>query len=178
VLGAHSVYLSSGARGTLTWEETAQRFCSAIAPCAEQARRAGIELLVEPAPALYAEFYFTHSLRDTVQLAEQAGVGVVIDVFSCWTEAQLRESIERAIDRCHLVQVADYVLGDRAFPCRAVPGDGAIPLLRIIGWILEAGYRGAFDLELIGPRIDKEGHLEAARRTAERLGELLVRLGA
>jgi sugar phosphate isomerase/epimerase len=178
VLGARSVYLTSGARGTLTWEETAERFCDAIAPCAEEARRAGVALLVEPAPALYAEFYFTHTLHDTVLLAEQAGVGVVIDVFSCWTEARLRESIERAMTRCHLVQVGDYVIGDRAFPCRAVPGDGAIPLARIIGWILEAGYRGAFDLELIGPRIDEEGHWEAVRRTADRLGDLLTRLGA
>src|SRR5262245_4565341 len=178
VLGARTVYTTSGARGTLTWEETAQRFCSAIAPCAEEARRAGVELLVEPAPTLYAEFYFTHTLRDAVLLAEQAGVGVVIDIFSCWTEAELRDSIERATKRCHLVQVGDYVLGDRALPCRAVPGDGAIPLARIIGWILEAGYRGAFDLELMGPRIDREGHYEAVRRAADRLGELLTRLGA
>jgi sugar phosphate isomerase/epimerase len=102
----------------------------------------------------------------------------VIDIFSVWTEAQLRESIERAMKRCHLVQVADYVIGDRRYPCRAVPGDGAIPLARIIGWILEAGYRGAFDLELMGPRIDREGHWEAVRRTAEQLGELLNKLGA
>jgi len=178
VLCARTVYLTSGARGALSWEETAQRFCSAIGPCAEQAHRDGIELLVEPAPALYADLYFTHTLRDAVQLAEVAGVGVVLDLFSCWTEAGLRESIERAMTRCHLVQVADYVLGDRSLPCRAVPGDGAIPLARIIGWILEAGYRGAFDLELMGPRIDKEGHGEAVRRSAERLGELLCRLGA
>jgi sugar phosphate isomerase/epimerase len=178
VLGARSVYTTSGARGALTWEEAAEKFCAAIAPCADEARRAGTQLLVEPAPALYAEFYFTHTLRDAVQLAEQAGVGVVIDIFSCWTEAGLRESIERSMKRCHLVQVADFVLGDRSFPCRAVPGDGAIPLARIIGWILEAGYRGAFDLELMGPRIDKEGHCEAVRRTTEWLGELLTRLGA
>jgi sugar phosphate isomerase/epimerase len=178
VLGARSVYVTSGARGALTWEETAERFCSAVAPLAAEARRAGIELLVEPAPALFADLYFTHTLRDAVQLAEQAGVGVVIDVFASWTEAQLRETVERAVKRCHLVQVADYVLGDRGFPCRAVPGDGAIPLARILGWILEAGYGGAFDLELMGPRIDKEGHCEAVRRTAQRLGELLTMLGA
>jgi sugar phosphate isomerase/epimerase len=178
VLDARTVYVTTGARGSLTWEETAQKFCSAIAPCADLARRAGIELLVEPAPALFADLYFTHTLRDAVQLAEQAGVGVVIDVFATWTEARLRESIERAVKRCHLVQVADYVLGDRAFPCRAVPGDGAIPLDRILGWILAAGYRGAFDLELMGPRIDAEGHCEAVRRSADRLGEILTRLGA
>jgi sugar phosphate isomerase/epimerase len=177
-LRARTVYTTTGARGALTFEETAQRFCAAVAPCAEQARRAGIELLVEPAPALYPEFYFTHTLRDAVQLAEQAGVGVVIDVFACWTEGGLRESIERAIPRCHLVQVADYEIGDRSYPCRAVPGDGAIPLAQILGWILGAGYRGALDLELMGPRIDREGHREAVRRTADRLGELLTALGA
>jgi sugar phosphate isomerase/epimerase len=178
VLGARTIYITSGARGALTWEETARRFCSAIAPCAEEARRAGVEILVEPAPTLYADLYFTHTLRDAVQLAEQADLGVCVDVFSCWTEAALHESIERAMKRCHLVQVGDYVLGDRSLPCRAVPGDGAIPLARIIGWILEAGYGGAFDLELMGPRIDREGHCEAVRRAADWLGELLTRLGA
>ena len=177
-LAARTVYMTTGGRGALTWEEAAQRFCSAVAPCAEQARKAGVELLIEPASTLYADIHLPHTLRDTVQLAEQAGIGVCIDIFSSWTEPQLRETIERAVKRCHLVQVSDYVLGDRALSCRAVPGDGAIPLERIIGWILEAGFRGNFDLELIGPRIDKEGHYEAVRRTCERLDEILVRLGA
>ena len=177
-LACKTVYMTTGGRGRLTWEEAAQRFCSAVAPGAEEARKAGVELLIEPAPALYADLHLTHTLRDTVQLAEQAGIGVCIDIFSCWTEPALKETIQRAVKRCHLVQVSDYVLGDRALSCRAVPGDGAIPLERIIGWILEEGYRGDFDLELLGPRIDKEGHYEAVRRTCERLGEILVRLRA
>jgi sugar phosphate isomerase/epimerase len=76
------------------------------------------------------------------------------------------------------VQVSDYVLGDRTTPCRAVPGDGAIPLERLIGEVLEAGYGGVFDLELIGPRIEAEGHRPATLRAAEILSEILVKLGA
>lgn len=177
-ISAQTVYMTTGGRGALTWEEAAQRFCAAVAPCAAEARQAGVELLIEPAPALYTDLHLVHTLRDTVFLAEQAGIGVCMDIFSCWTEPALRETIQRATKRCHLVQVSDYVLGDRALSCRAVPGDGAIPLERIIGWILEGGFEGAFDLELIGPRIDKEGHYDAVRRTCERLGEMLVRLGA
>jgi len=60
---------------------------------------------------------------------------------------------------------------------RAVPGDGNIPVKRILGWILKACYAGAFDLELIGPRIDEEGHLAAVRRSADNLGEMLRSLG-
>lgn len=111
-------------------------------------------------------------------LAELAGIGVCIDIYACWAEAALQETIERAMPRCHLIQVSDYVYGDRSLPSRAVPGDGAIPLERILGWALDAGYAGAFDLELIGPRIDAEGRREATRRAATNVGALLDALGA
>ena len=48
--------------------------------------------------------------------------------------------------------MSDYVLGDRSAPCRSVPGDGDIPLRRLIDDLLTAGYTGLFDLELVGPR--------------------------
>jgi sugar phosphate isomerase/epimerase len=170
--------MATGGRGALTWEQAAEAFCAAIAPCAAHAAAAGIELMIENTPPVYAHLNIVHSLRDTVALAEMAGIGVCLDVFSCWTEAELHRSIERAIPRCHIIQIADYVYGDRALPARAVPGDGAIPIRRILDWALSAGYRGAFDLELIGPRIDAEGHLAAARRAADNLGEMLVSLRA
>jgi hypothetical protein len=49
---------------------------------------------------------------------------------------------------------------------------------RILEWVLQAGYTGAFDIELIGPRIDAEGRLAAVRRTAANVGEMLIALGA
>ena len=177
-LGGRSIYMLTGGHGSLTWEEAADCFSRAIAPCVAQAKEAGIELMIENALPLYADFHIAHSLRDTVTLAEMAGIGVCIDLFGCWTEAGLRASIERAMPRCKLIQLSDYVYGDRTLPSRAVPGDGAIPLRRILDWMLGAGYPGAFDLELIGPRIDKEGHLAAARRTGDTLGKILSSLGA
>jgi sugar phosphate isomerase/epimerase len=70
------------------------------------------------------------------------------------------------------------VLGDRSLPARAVPGDGVIPLRRITEWLLRAGYRGAFDLELLGPRIEQERQLAAVRRACAYYGDLLESLGA
>ena len=77
-----------------------------------------------------------------------------------------------------LIQVSDYVLGDRTAPCRAVPGDGAIPLGRIMGAVLDAGYAGVFDVELVGPRIDAEGPYSATARAAQRISDILTTLGA
>jgi sugar phosphate isomerase/epimerase len=177
-IGARTIYMLTGGRGKLSWDEAARAFSAAVAPCAAEAREAGIELLIEPANTLFADLHIVHNLGDTLALAEQAGIGVCIDIFPIWTEPRLRATIGRAMSRCHLVQLSDYVPGDRSFPCRAVPGDGAIPLEQIVGWILEAGYEGAFDLELLGPRIDKEGHYQAVERACDRLGEMLIRLGA
>jgi sugar phosphate isomerase/epimerase len=177
-LGAKSIYMVTGGHGTLTWEEAADVFATAIAPCVAQARAAGVALMIENAPTVYADIHIAHSLRDTITLAETADIGVCIDIAGCWTEAGLQALIERALPRCQLVQVSDYVYGDRSYPSRAVPGDGAIPLQRILGWLLSAGYQGSFDLELLGPRIDAEGRTSAVRRAASKVGEILRVLGA
>lgn len=177
-LGARSIYFLTGGRGALDWEQAAARFAALVAPCVADARQLGMRLMIENAPALYADLHIAHSLADTLELAERCDLGVCVELHFCWAEAGLKQLFRRAIPRCGLVQVSDYVLGDRSLPSRAVPGDGVIPLERLLGELLEAGYQGMFDLELIGPRIDAEGALAATRRAAERLSELLLRLGA
>jgi sugar phosphate isomerase/epimerase len=177
-VGARSIYMLTGGRGDLDWERAAAAFSAAVAPCIAEARDAGVVLAVENALPLLAEIHIALSLRDAIALAEMAGIGVCIDIFGCWTEAGLDALIARAAPRSALVQVSDYVLGDRALPARAVPGDGAIPLRRILARLLDTGYAAGFDLELLGPRIDREGHVAAARRAARVVGEMLQELGA
>lgn len=175
-LGARSIYLLTGGHGGLSWGDAANCFSEAIAPCVEQANAAGINLAIENASSLYADIHIAHSLADTITLAEMANVGVCIDLFFCWAEANLPALFERAMPRCQLIQLSDYVYGDRALPARAVPGDGAIPLESIVRSLLDAGYKGVFDLELLGPRIDAEGRHVAVARAANYVGALLTRL--
>lgn len=177
-VGARVVYMLTGGRGELNWEQAAERFCTQIAPCVREAQRAGVALAIENASALYADIHFAHSLRDAITLAEMAGVGVCIDLFHCWAEADLAGLVERALPRTVQVQLSDYVLGDRALPARAVPGDGAIPIEPFVRQVLAGGYSHGFDLELIGPRIENEGRIEATRRSCEAISAMLKRLGA
>jgi sugar phosphate isomerase/epimerase len=131
-------------------------------------------LLVEPTAAVYADLSKAFTLRDTITLADEAGIGVCIDVAHCWTDPDLRSSIARAGGRVGLVQLADWLPGLR-HQFRAVPGDGAIPIERILGWILETGYDGLFDLELHEePGVPRVATLE---RALERSTDLLERLG-
>lgn len=177
-LGRPDVYLLTGARGSLSWEQAAERFGELIAPCRARAESAGVRLLVENASVFNADLHIAHTLADTITLASVAGIGICVDVHACWPEAGLTELIRRAIPRTGLVQVSDYVLGDRCAPCRAVPGDGVIPLKKIIGDALDAGYPGVFDIELVGPRIEQEGPRPATARAARRVSAILTELGA
>ncbi|WP_083410588.1 sugar phosphate isomerase/epimerase family protein [Mycolicibacterium rutilum] len=172
-VGARVVYMLTGGRGDLTWAHAAERFCESVAPCARAAESAGVALAIENASALYADIHIAHSLRDTITLAEMAGLGICIDLFHCWAEADLPALVHRALPRTELIQLSDYVLGDRALPARAVPGDGAIPIEAFVASVLGAGYRHGFDLELIGPRIDREGRLPAARRACAIMSAML-----
>jgi sugar phosphate isomerase/epimerase len=177
-LGAPNLYLVSGGRGSLLWDQAAERFAQLIAPCLGPARDKGVCLLVETASHLNADMHFAHTLDDTIRLAEIAGIGICIELAACWFEADLPTKFRRAMPLTSLVQISDYVAGDRATPNRAVPGDGMMPNAWLLRELLDAGYTGVFDLELVGPRIEAEGGFAATARAAKNLSELLVELGA
>ncbi|KAA0107508.1 sugar phosphate isomerase/epimerase [Mycolicibacterium sp. P1-5] len=175
---ARCIYLLTGGRGGLSWERAAEAFGSAIEPCVREAEQAGVSLAIENASALYADIHMAHSLRDTITLAESAGLGICIDLFHCWAEADLTGLLRAALPRTRLIQLSDYVLGDRGLPARAVPGDGAIPIESFVAQALTDGYRFGFDLELLGPRIDAEGRMVAAQRACGVVRGMLDRLGS
>ncbi len=177
-VGARTVYLLTGGRGALSWEQAAERFCAMVAPCVARAKTAGVALAIENASSLYADIHLAHTLRDTITLAEMGELRICIDVFHCWAEGDFETMVQRALPRTALIQLSDYVLGDRALPGRAVPGDGTIPIEAFVAQTLAGGYAHGFDLELIGPRIDQEGRFESARRACDVVGAMLDRLGA
>jgi sugar phosphate isomerase/epimerase len=172
---ARCVYGPAGGAPALEWEDAAAAFARAIAPAAQHARAAGVGLLLEPTISLFADVSMLQTLHDTVDLAERCGVGICLDIQHCWTERNLRDAIRRAIPLTGLVQLSDWVPGNRHH-FRAVPGDGVIPLTRIVGWILEAGYTGLFDLEVYAEPGIAAG--ETIARAIERGEALLARLGA
>ena len=101
-----------------------------------------------------------------------------MEVNACWAERGLARTIVDGIDTFRVVQVSDFAVGTLSTPNRLVPGDGDVPIERIVGQVLAAGYDGCFDLELIGPRIDEEGYASACSRAIDALGATLDRLGA
>jgi sugar phosphate isomerase/epimerase len=177
-VGAPVLYTVTGTAGAVPWEDAAEAFCRDVAPHVARAREVGVRLAVEPTNPLRTDVSFVHSVRDAIDLARTAGMGIVVDFYSAWYERGLDELVRKHIDLVALVQICDYKLGTFDMPNRCAVGDGDIPVERLLGLVLDAGYEGPFDLEVLGPRIEAEGYRAPIARSLERAGEMLGRLGA
>jgi sugar phosphate isomerase/epimerase len=177
-VGTRSIVITTGPAADLTWEDAADALETALLPVLEEARRDGFEIAFEHTNGLRFDISFVHNLRDGVDLARRLGIGLCMEVNNIWGERGLAETITRGVDLLRMVQVNDFVVGTFSTPDRAVPGDGDIPLRRILGQLVAAGYRRFFELEIVGPRIEAEGYASAVRRSLVYLTTLLGELGA
>jgi sugar phosphate isomerase/epimerase len=177
-VGAPSIVFTTGPFAPLTWDEAADALEAALAPVLAEARAHGIDFAIEHTNSLRVDVGFVHTLRDVVDLARRVDTGVCMELNACWAERDLASTIANGIDRIRLVQVSDFRVGTVASSQRLVPGDGDIPLERIIGELLAAGYSGLFELELIGDAITDEGYERAVPRAVTALDALLRDAGA
>jgi sugar phosphate isomerase/epimerase len=177
-VGAASVYVCTGAASTVTWDEAAGLFCELIEPAVARGAELGVPVLLEPTNPLRVDISFVFWQRDAVDLAREAGTKVMLDFQSCWYERGLEQVVRKNIDLVGLTQISDYVIGTTETGNRVVPGDGDIPLERLLAMVLDAGFEGSFDLEVMGPRVEEEGYHSSVRRAVERASVLLERVGA
>jgi len=170
-MSAGCLVVTTGPSGSLEWEEAADRLEEAMAPVL--AGGPPVPVALEHTNSLRPDIGFLHTLRDAVELARRLGIGVCMETNACWLERGLAGTVAEGVGVIRLVQLSDYVIGTTRTPDRAVPGDGDIPLGRIVSQLLGAGYSGPFDLELVGPAIEAEGYESAIARSVEALSSLL-----
>ena len=173
-VNAECLVVTTGPAGPLTWEAAADALEQALAPVLREAKARSIPFAIEHTNSLRVDVGFVHTLHDAIDLARRLDTGVCMEINACWAERGLAATIRDGIDVLALVQVSDFNVGTRSTPNRLVPGDGDIPLARIIGDVLTAGYRGCFDLELIGPAINTEGYESAVPRSVTALEHVLA----
>jgi sugar phosphate isomerase/epimerase len=179
----------TGSIGSRLWEEAVDDFCQRMQPAVVRAGELGLPFAIQPTNSSRLDISFLFTLRDTLTVARAAGMSAVLELECCWYEPGFDNLVRKNIDMITLVQIGDFKIekgwrlrtqsmGSTPSPNRSVIGDGDIPLERLLAIILDAGYEGMFDLELIGPKIVDEGYLSATRRSLERASEMLERLGA
>lgn len=148
--GGHSIYFPPGRATGAPWREDLARLADAVAPTVEHARVRGVVAAIEP--SLRTSVSFVNTLRDAIDVAAVTGLGLVADFANIWMERDFREVVAEAMPNMALVQICDMVIGSASqVPPggRAHIGEGELPLRRMMADILDAGYTGVFDLEVV-----------------------------
>jgi len=125
-----------------------------LAELAPYAEERGVRLAVEALhPMFCSDRCVVSSLGGALDLAEQfpaSQVGVVVDAYHLWWDADLYRQIERAGDRICSYQVSDWVVPLPADTLlgRGMMGDGSIELRRMREACDAAGYDGPVEVEI------------------------------
>lgn len=168
------VYFPTGRTTGDTWESVCDRFCEAVAPSVAHSHACGVRLAFEPTNRTDASFVC--SLRDSIDVSRRTGLGIVLDFGNCWMERDLRSTILEAGSNIALVQIDDVHIGGLGTGPglgRVQIGDGELQLERLMRYVIESGYQGVYDLEVIGPAVEEEGYASALRRGVVSASQLL-----
>jgi sugar phosphate isomerase/epimerase len=178
VLGCPLLYfVSGGCPAHMATDEAYTALVEALTPVTTYARAKGVRLALEHNSIVTRGHGFIHSLADAAELSRDTGIAICLELQNCWYERHLEQLFRENVDRFAIVQVSDFLLGEEPRMNRRVMGDGSIPLEWMMERLLSAGYSGFFDIELVGPSIEKEGYASAIGRAADWLSERLVAWG-
>jgi sugar phosphate isomerase/epimerase len=144
-LQAACLLVLAGGSPRLAWEDAAARARPLLEQLLPDAERAGVRLALEPTSQLRMDLSFLHTFDEALDFVDTIGsrwLGVVLELNNAWIERRLSDNIRARTDRIALVQVSDFKVGTLAANERVVPGDGDIPLARLLGQLAAAGYDG------------------------------------
>ena len=163
--GAPVLVLTTGPAGPLEWEDAARALGEVLDPVIAAANVASaVRVAIENTSPMRLDLSFATTLRDTVDLADQLDVVRVRGAQLLLGRTRLRRHrCARGRPASRTCSAPTRSVGSLTTPDRLVPGDGDIPLASRIGALAAAGYAGAFEIEMVGPRIEAEGYESAIR---------------
>lgn len=151
----------------------------AIADLVPFAQKAGVLLGVEALhPMFCADRCAISRLGEAVDLALQFpadAVGVVVDTYHVWWDSQLAADIDRAGGRIVSYQLCDWILPlpHDTLLGRGHLGDGFIDFQLISAKVLQAGYSGYAEVEILNQEIWDAPADDTATTVRQRFGQLL-----
>ncbi|WP_428328000.1 sugar phosphate isomerase/epimerase family protein [Mucilaginibacter sp.] len=136
----------------------------------------GVSLALEPlnASSMNSEsaIWTIAQAMEIIDAVNRDNVGICLDFWNIWQNANVEEEIRRAGDRIFVLQVSDWRM-PRSFGDRLVPGDGIIPIGKLLQIVHETRYTGACSVEIfsqyVADSLYKRDLYEVIRRSRKGL---------
>lgn len=161
-MNAACLVMYTGGRGGHTHNHARRLIKSAVKELEPVADEAGVTLALEPMHAgCAADWTFLNSAADTVDLLEELGsehVQIVLDTYHLFQDGDFPDDLPRLISRTALVQLGDARQSPAGEQNRCRLGEGNIPLRNIVGTLHQQGYRGAYEIELLGEDVEADDY--------------------
>lgn len=111
----------------------------------------GVRLAIEPlnASSMNTEsaIWTIGQALDVIDEVGRENVGLCLDLWNSWQDAEIEEEIRRAGGAIFVLQVSDWRM-PRSAGDRLVPGDGIIPIGKLLQIVHETGYKDACSVEI------------------------------
>jgi len=176
---AGCVIVYSGARAGHTHNHARRLFRNALSELAPIAEEVGVPLAIEPVhPGCAADCTFLTSLDDTLQLLElvnHSHVQLVYDVCHLCQEGFCLDKIAEIAPRIALVQLGDTRRPPQGECNRCRLGEGNLPLRKIIAKLQDSGYRGHYEIELVGEEFESADYRDLLSHSQNAVKQLADR---
>jgi len=154
----------SGARNGHTHNHARRLICTALKELAVVADDMEVTLAVEPMHAGCAEQWtFLTDLDDTLELLKEVGsrrVKLALDTYHMGHDRAIFDRLPELVDDIAIVHLGDSRQLPHDEQDRCPLGDGIVPLDEIVPALIDAGYIGDFDVELIGEEIETSSYTD------------------
>jgi sugar phosphate isomerase/epimerase len=155
---AHCLVVHSGARGLHTQNHVRRLLHQAIDALLPLAESLHVTLALEPMhPAAGAKWTFLTDFDGALRFASSYRsqyLKLVLDCYDWGRCEALHQRLEQIVPQLALVQLADGKDSPTGDGNRCLLGTGAVPLPRIVSQLMDAGYDGPFEVELLGEEIE------------------------
>ncbi len=174
-LGIPMIVLVCGATPGQTVTENLAQIRDGIAATVAHAEACGVNLAIEPLHPMYADqrsaVATMRTANDICDLVASPAVGVAVDVFHVWWDAELEAEITRCgrAGRIFAFHMCDWKLDmEHMLFDRGLMGEGIIDVARMRRLVEEAGFKGYLEVEVFSNRwwaADQDHFLQEIIRT-------------
>ena len=162
------IFVMSGPRDHLSWEDAASRFREELHLLLPHAKDRGLKLAIEPVPPIRQDLPFMSTARDTyrrIQSIEDDHLGYVFDFWHLWFAPGIEDTIRASSSSIFNVQISDHKAVTLRTLDRTAPGEGIAPCPAMIRALEESGYSGYYEMEIVSPDHEKLGYDAALKRS-------------
>jgi sugar phosphate isomerase/epimerase len=177
-MNAGCLVVYTGGRNNHTFRHAERLFRTAIDQLLGFAEAADVTLAIEPMhPACAVDWTFLTDLESTMALVESFAsehLKMVFDAYHFGHDRAVLANLKEIVPFTALVQLGDRSSAHNIDHDRCPLGQGVVPLPQIVNQLLEAGYEGDFDVELVGPEIGLSDYDKLLSTSRQALGTWLA----